>query len=82
MLDDAGFAGEIDQLRETAAGPGSDTDAVPPEFTDEALALRFTAQHKGFSGELFYGYQLDDVGAKKHGTLQNQGIHFQVQYAF
>jgi hemolysin activation/secretion protein len=47
-----------------------------------SVGLGLTAQQKRFSGELFYGYQLHDIGAKKNGTLQNHGIHFQVQYAF
>lgn len=47
-----------------------------------SIGLGLTAEHKGFFGELFYGYQLDDIGAKKTGTLQNHGIHFQVRYAF
>jgi hemolysin activation/secretion protein len=46
-----------------------------------SIGLGLTAEHKGFSGEVFYGYQLDDIGAKKHGTLQNHGIHFQLRYA-
>ncbi len=47
-----------------------------------SAGLGFTAEHKGFFGEIFYGYQLDDIDAKKHGSLQNHGIHFQVRYAF
>lgn len=47
-----------------------------------SVGLGFTAEHKGFFGEIFYGYQLDDIDAKKHGSLQNHGVHFQVRYAF
>ncbi|HKQ25949.1 MAG TPA: ShlB/FhaC/HecB family hemolysin secretion/activation protein [Burkholderiales bacterium] len=47
-----------------------------------SIGLGLTAEHKGFLGELFYGYQLDDIDAKKDGTLQNHGIHLQVRYAF
>jgi len=46
-----------------------------------SIGLGLTAEHKGFLGELFYGYQLDDIDAKKTGTLQNHGIHLQVRYA-
>jgi len=38
--DDAALAAEIDELR-----AGIALDAIPPEFTDEALALGFSAKH-------------------------------------
>src|SRR5690349_8911152 len=47
MRDDAG-----ERVDGTGEGKGADADVpIPPEFTDEALALRFTASH---AGELRY----------------------------
>jgi hypothetical protein len=40
MLDDAEFEEQIDIQRKAAGAEGS-AEAMPPEFTDEALALRY-----------------------------------------
>jgi len=45
MLDNT--AERLDAARAATEGdPRTDDDAIPPEFTEEALALRFTDQHK------------------------------------
>jgi putative DNA primase/helicase len=44
MPDDAGTARQLNELRADAAA--LDDDAIPPEFSDECLALTFTARHQ------------------------------------
>jgi putative DNA primase/helicase len=44
MPDDAAIARQLDELR--AAADATAEDAIPPEFSDEALAQRFTERHK------------------------------------
>src|SRR4051812_20294620 len=51
MSDDSAIAATIDQIRTQTSsqgvpGPGGEARLVPPECTDEALALRFTDLHK------------------------------------
>jgi putative DNA primase/helicase len=46
MPDDGDIAAQIDQLRQAASNPAAeDDDSIPPLFTDESLALRFTQRH-------------------------------------
>ena len=49
MPDDSEIAATIDQIRTRTSSqgvPGGEARPVPPECTDEALALRFTDLHK------------------------------------
>ena len=46
MHDDTATVRKLDELRSRPTRAPDDGPAIPPEFTDEALALRFTAAHR------------------------------------